>query len=78
MSCNELFYIIIIIVVVCYSYIIIILLCLVSLRSLFLSNESQKGSGSRGEGRREELGGVESQENYNQDILYEKRIYFLF
>jgi hypothetical protein len=42
---------------------------LFSLRSLFFSNERQKGKGVM-----EILGGVEG--NYNQDILYEQRIYF--
>jgi hypothetical protein len=47
-----------------------------SLRSLFFSNESQKGSISRGVGR---WGGTlwyRKEPNYNQDILYDERICF--
>jgi hypothetical protein len=41
---------------------------LLSLRSLFFSNEIQKGSRCRGEGEGEREG------NYTQDILYEKEL----
>ena len=54
---------------------------MLSPRSLFFSNERQKRSGSGVEGRDEERRRWEdwkSRErgNYNQDILYEKIIYF--
>jgi hypothetical protein len=45
------------------------LLCfLLSLRSLFFSNERQKGSGLDGRGGGEELGRVEVGEKCNEDI----------
>lgn len=47
-------------VMVC--FILLYFVLLLSLRSLFFSNERQKGSGSGGNGGGEELGGAEGRE----------------
>lgn len=47
---------------------------LLSLRSLFCSDERKNGVDLEGSGGEEELGGGGG--NKNLDILYEKRIYF--
>lgn len=53
-----------------------VLSCLIlPLKSLFFSNETQKRSGSRGEGRGR-TGRNRAMRNCNQDILHEKIIYF--
>ena len=58
------------------SYVLFCYVLLLSRRSLFFSNERQKRSGSRQEGR---LGGTRKRKgsgNCNKDISYKKRIYF--
>ena len=51
---------------------------LLSLRSLFFSNERQKMSGSRGEGSRGKLGGVEGGKTINRlyDMKKKKKAIF--
>jgi hypothetical protein len=58
------------------SYSILLCYILLSLRSLLFSNERQKGSGSRWEGRWGEAGRRRGRRNHPQDILCEKRIIF--
>lgn len=56
-------------------YILFCYLWLLSFRSLFFSNERQEGNGSTGEVKWGETGRNRERGDYNQNILYEKRIY---